>query len=55
MDGSSTELGKSIIILTPGFPISETDNNCLPPVQGFVIELAKQIGHKSVIVLSFKF
>jgi glycosyltransferase involved in cell wall biosynthesis len=55
MDGSSTELGKSIIILTPGFPISETDNNCLPSVQGFVQELAKQIGQHRIFVLSFQY
>lgn len=55
MDGSSIELGKSVIILTPGFPKSETDYNCLPSVQGFVKELAKQVGYNKIFILSFQY
>jgi glycosyltransferase involved in cell wall biosynthesis len=55
MDGSSTELGKSVLILTPGFPANEYDYNCLPSVQGYVLELAKQIGNNNVFVFSFQY
>ena len=50
MDGSSTESGKPVLILTPGFPANENDYNCLPSVQGFVFELAKQLGNENVFV-----
>jgi len=46
---------KSIIILTPGFPASESDSNCLPMLQHFTLTLQQQQPGYRVMVLSFQY
>lgn len=46
---------EAIIILTPGFPESEDDKNCLPERQTFVMALKKANPHLSIIILSFQY
>jgi glycosyltransferase involved in cell wall biosynthesis len=55
MDGNSIGFDKHIVILTPGFPESEADNNCIPALQGYVKELAANIGAEKITVLSFQY
>jgi len=55
MDGNSIGFDKHIVILTPGFPESEADHNCIPALQGFVKELAAAIGADNITVLSFQY
>lgn len=46
---------KTLVILTPGFPDSETDYNCLPMLQSFVRSLKKNHPQLNIIVLSFQY
>lgn len=46
---------KTLVILTPGFPSSETDTNCLPMQQGFVKGLHKYFPELNVVILSFQY
>jgi len=46
---------KTFIILTPGFPESESDTTCLPMHQQFVITLKELHPDMTIIVLSFQF
>ena len=50
-----SEKKEAIIILTPGFPESEDDANCLPERQIFVKALKKANPHISIIILSFQY
>jgi glycosyltransferase involved in cell wall biosynthesis len=45
----------ALIILTPGFPESEADSTCLPPLQLFTRLLKKQYPSLEIIVLSFQY
>ena len=46
---------KTFVILTPGFPDSESDSTCLPMQQYFVRALKKADPSLQVIVLSFQY
>lgn len=46
---------KTLIILTPGFPASETDMNCLPMQQDFVRTLKRIYPELEIIILSFQY
>jgi glycosyltransferase involved in cell wall biosynthesis len=46
---------KSIIILTPGFPVDENDTSCLPSQQLFVRSLNKLFPTIKVIVISLQY
>src|SRR5690606_36206684 len=41
MVGDSMKSNKHILLFTPGFPVDETDGNCLPTVQNYARELAE--------------
>lgn len=45
----------TLIILTPGFPESEADTNCLPMQQSFVRSLKDNYPKLKIIVLSFQY
>jgi glycosyltransferase involved in cell wall biosynthesis len=46
---------RTLIILTPGFPASETDTTCLPMQQSFVKALKENNPDLHIIVLSFQY
>lgn len=46
---------KTLLILTPGFPASETDSTCLPMQQSFVRALQENYPALQIIVLSFQY
>ncbi len=45
----------AILILTPGFPANESDDNCLPAVQLFVKSLKASLPDIAIHVLSFQY
>jgi glycosyltransferase involved in cell wall biosynthesis len=45
-------MGKTLVILTPGFAADENDSNCLPPVQQFVRSFTKANPALQVIILA---
>jgi glycosyltransferase involved in cell wall biosynthesis len=45
----------TLIILTPGFPINESDTTCLPPQQVFVRYLKKTYPQLPIIILAFQY
>ena len=50
-----TDLPKTLIILTPGFPADENDSTCIPPQQVFVRALQQTHPKLKVIVLTFQY
>jgi hypothetical protein len=46
---------KTLIILTPGFPVNEADTTCIPPQQIFVKALKKTDPSLNIIVLAFQY
>lgn len=46
---------KTLLILTPGFPSSESDTVCLPMQQNFVLALKKNNPDLNIIILSFQY
>ncbi|MFA6085040.1 glycosyltransferase family 4 protein [Mucilaginibacter sp.] len=50
-----TDLPKTLIILTPGFPADENDSTCIPPQQVFVRTLQQTHPQLKVIVLTFQY
>jgi glycosyltransferase involved in cell wall biosynthesis len=46
---------KTLIILTPGFPASETDSTCLPLQQSFVKTIKQKHPELNLVVLSFQY
>ena len=44
-----------LVILTPGFPESETDTTCLPMQQSFVRQLKELYPKLNIIILSFQY
>src|ERR1043166_2961291 len=46
---------KTLVILTPGFPASETDINCLPMQQTLIRSLNKSYPNLNIIILSFQY
>lgn len=46
---------QAIVILTPGFPGSEADQNCLPALQQFVQLLQQSYPQVQVLVLAFQY
>lgn len=46
---------KTLVILTPGFPESETDSTCLPMQQHFITALQQNYPYLKIIVLSFHY
>ena len=43
------------VILTPGFPASESDNTCLPFLQNLVKTINRDFGFMKVIIVSFQY
>ncbi|HTK18161.1 MAG TPA: glycosyltransferase [Mucilaginibacter sp.] len=50
-----TELKKTLVILSPGFPKNEADSTCIPPQQVFVRNLKLQYPALNIIVLTFEY
>jgi glycosyltransferase involved in cell wall biosynthesis len=50
-----TQTGKTLVILTPGFPKDEADTACIPPQQVFVRNLKQNYPNLNVIVLAFEY
>ncbi|MBS1520201.1 MAG: glycosyltransferase [Bacteroidetes bacterium] len=50
-----TELKKTLIILSPGFPKNEADSTCIPPQQVFVRNLKLKYPGLNIIVLAFEY
>lgn len=46
---------KTLLILTPGFPINETDTACLPSIQVFVKNLHKNYPSLNVVIITFQY
>lgn len=46
---------KSLIILTPGFPINEADSACLPSIQVFVKNLQKNYSSLNIVIITFQY
>src|SRR5689334_21339215 len=46
---------KTLVILTPGFPASESDSTCLPMQQYFVKTLKQLYPGLNIVVLSFQY
>jgi hypothetical protein len=46
---------QTVIILSPGFPESETDSTCLPMQQQFVRALKKMYPQLEIVVLTFQY
>lgn len=46
---------KTLVILTPGFPGSETDSTCLPMQQNFAKALKQNYPNLAIIVISFHY
>lgn len=47
--------GKTLVILSPGFPKDEADTACIPPQQVFVRSLKQNYPDLNVIVLAFEY
>jgi glycosyltransferase involved in cell wall biosynthesis len=47
--------GKTLIILTPGFPVDESDTTCIPFLQTHLLALKKLKPEFEIIVLSFQY
>ncbi len=50
-----TELEKTLVILSPGFPKNEADSTCIPPQQVFVRNLKLQYPKLNIVVLAFEY
>ncbi|MDB5023665.1 MAG: glycosyltransferase family 4 protein [Mucilaginibacter sp.] len=50
-----TELAKTLVILSPGFPENEQDSTCVPAQQVFVKNLKQNFPELNVIVLAFEY
>jgi glycosyltransferase involved in cell wall biosynthesis len=48
-------LGKHILILTPGFPKDEADDNCIPPLQEYLIAFTSAIPGSKIKVISLHY
>ncbi|MBK6729662.1 MAG: glycosyltransferase [Bacteroidetes bacterium] len=46
---------EKILILTPGFPIDEQDDVCIPFLQDYVLALEEKIGKENIHVISFQY
>lgn len=46
---------KALIILTPGFPVNESESTCLPFLQTFLKSLKKNYPDINIIVLTFQY
>jgi glycosyltransferase involved in cell wall biosynthesis len=46
---------KSLIILTPGFPVNEADSACLPSIQVFVKNLQKHYPLVNIVIVTFQY
>jgi glycosyltransferase involved in cell wall biosynthesis len=53
--GKSVSRPEAIVLLVPGFPGSEAETNCLPPVQNFVKALSERNPSIAVHVFSFQY
>lgn len=50
------KLKKHILVLTPGFPKSENDSTCIPPLQALIRELQNNYGHEiKISVVAFQY
>src|SRR3954466_15045107 len=47
--------GKTLVILTPGFPANEADSSCLPSQQIFVKALKRKFPALTVVILAFQY
>ena len=50
-----TENEKTLIILTPGFPIDESDSTCLPAQQAFLLALNRNYPSINIKVITFHY
>lgn len=48
-------MNKTIVIITPGFPVNEEDTSCIPPQQVFVKALKKNYPALNIIVVTFQY
>ena len=55
MDGSLTQLNKTVVILTPGFPADESDTTCIPALQDYVKCLHEEYSSLQIFVLAFQY
>ncbi|MDI3320562.1 glycosyltransferase family 4 protein [Pinibacter soli] len=46
---------KTLIILTPGFPVNEADTACLPSIQVFVKNLKKNYPLLNIVIITFQY
>ncbi len=46
---------ETLIILSPGFPESESDSTCLPHIQQFCRLLAEEYPHVQIVVIAFQY
>jgi len=47
--------GKHILILTPGFPKDEADDNCIPPLQEFLLKFKSTHPDSKISVIAFQY
>jgi glycosyltransferase involved in cell wall biosynthesis len=50
-----SKASETLVILSPGFPLSESDSTCLPLIQAFVRSIKKIPHDLNIIVLSFQY
>jgi glycosyltransferase involved in cell wall biosynthesis len=48
-------MGKTLVILTPGFPAGENDSTCLPPVQQFVQHFKATYPSLSIVIIAIAY
>src|SRR5437773_469775 len=53
--GGAVTRRESIVLLVPGFPGSEPETDCLPPLQNFVKALARRNPDLAIHVVSFQY
>jgi 1,2-diacylglycerol 3-alpha-glucosyltransferase len=46
---------KHILILTPGFPKDESDDNCIPPLQEFLLKFKSEFPNVKITVIAFQY
>jgi glycosyltransferase involved in cell wall biosynthesis len=46
---------KTLIVLTPGFPVNEADSACLPSIQVFVKNLQKKYPLLNIVIITFQY
>ncbi len=52
---TTNEMTKRLLLLTPGFAASETDHNCIPPLQALVRGLLRRGAEVHIVALEYPF